>query len=265
MDDPILNRDIGFLCKKYFSGEAYFDIAANFPALIYIFVNGIKSGEAEIGDLIDDKYFLMAQFLKMLRLYHIKEVFDAFRRLFDQLSEVFFMKRYIFQNLESWFVTIVKFVLCVHYFACGWVLIFEFKQRNGYVAVPNFTDPDSSLSTYVESLYLITTTISTVGYGDFKGFYDTDGSWAAEMSYLYFVTLFGLILFSTVTNEIFNYKSMLTVDKIVSKTCFEMEDYLYAVSRTIKDKSMTKEMVDECIEQMEQTIKHSTRYYFNEN
>ena len=83
MDDPILNRDIGFLCKKYFSGEAYFDIAANFPALIYLCVKGLKSGEEEIEDLINDQYFLMAQYLKMLRLYHIKEVFDAFRRLFD--------------------------------------------------------------------------------------------------------------------------------------------------------------------------------------
>lgn len=61
---------------------------------------------------------------------------------------------------------------------------------------------------YFESFYLITTTISTVGYGDFKGFVDTEPVWLAEMSYLYWATLIGLILFSSVINEIFNYRSL---------------------------------------------------------
>ena len=52
----------------------------------------------------------------------------------------------------------------------------------------------------------MTTTISTVGYGDIKAFNDNSGDWATEMVYLYFVTLVGLILFSSVLNEIFNYK-----------------------------------------------------------
>ena len=54
-------------------------------------------------------------------------------------------------------------------------------------------------------------TITTVGYGDFKGFYDSSGNWLAEMIYLYFVTFFGIIMFSAVTNEIFVYKKLLTV------------------------------------------------------
>lgn len=59
---------------------------------------------------------------------------------------------------------------------------------------------------YAQSFYLMTTTISTVGYGDIKAFNDNSGDWATEMVYMYFVTLVGLILFSSVLNEIFNYK-----------------------------------------------------------
>ena len=106
----------------------------------------------------------------------------------------------------------------------------------------------NNLLQYFEALYLITTTISTVGYGDYKGFNDTSGLWAAEMAYLYFVTLFGLILFSSVLNEIFEYKSVDSVHHIVNKTCQDMEWYLYSVSRVVKTRSMTKEMVDECID-----------------
>ena len=111
----------------------------------------------------------------------------------------------------------------------------------------------------------MTTTISTVGYGDIKAFNDTSGDWATEMVYLYFVTLVGLILFSSVLNEIFNYKKMQTIDHIVTKTCFEMEQYLYAVSRVLKTVSLEKEMVDECLYNMESTIKHATRVYFDGN
>ena len=154
------------------------------------------------------------------------------------------------------------FVLAIHYFACGWLMIYMIKERGNWPHTP-FVHEDDNLSHYFEALYLITTTISTVGYGDYKGFNDTSGLWAAEMAYLYFVTLFGLILFSVVLNEIFEYKTIDSVLHIVKKTTQEMEWYLYSVSRVVKTRSMTKEMVDECIDQMEQTIRHSTRSYFH--
>ena len=55
------------------------------------------------------------------------------------------------------------------------------------------------------------TTISTVGYGDIKGFTDTDGAWAIEMSYLLLIMLSGIMLFSYVSRQIFAYKTLLTV------------------------------------------------------
>ena len=57
----------------------------------------------------------------------------------------------------------------------------------------------------------MTTTITTVGYGDFKGFHDSTGNWLAEMIYLYFVTFFGIMMFSIIKNDIFTYKKLLTV------------------------------------------------------
>ena len=61
------------------------------------------------------------------------------------------------------------------------------------------------MACYAESFYLMTTTISTVGYGDIKGFNDYSGDWSAEMTYLICMTLIGLMLFSSVLNEILDY------------------------------------------------------------
>ena len=58
------------------------------------------------------------------------------------------------------------------------------------------------------------TTISSVGYGhdNFKAYPENSDSWLIEMSFMIFVIMFGIILFSIVTNEIFVYKSMKTVN-----------------------------------------------------
>ena len=66
------------------------------------------------------------------------------------------------------------------------------------------------LHKYAESIYLMTTTISTVGYGDMKGF-EAEGEWSAEMLYLMLVTFAGILLFTIVTNEIFKYKEVKTL------------------------------------------------------
>ena len=61
--------------------------------------------------------------------------------------------------------------MSVHYFACGLLLIHRIKEELNHVTFAYQYNDD--VSDYVESLYLITTTISTVGYGDYKGFFDT--------------------------------------------------------------------------------------------
>ena len=95
---------------------------------------------------------------------------------------------------------------------------------------------------YVDSVYLMTTTISTVGYGDFKGFIGDTGDYEQEMLYLYMATLYGITLFSSVLNEIFSYKKLLSVREIARKRANEIEVFLYAVSKRVKTDSLTDQM-----------------------
>lgn len=94
------------------------------------------------------------------------------------------------------------------------------------------------MAKYVESLYLMTTTISTVGYGDYKAFWDTEPNWGLEMAYLTFVTISGIINFSQVTNQIFTYRTLLTVHEMVNIHVSSVEVYLYDISASVKSKDL---------------------------
>ena len=170
------------------------------------------------------------------------------------------MKRYMFDNLLSWFLTCLKFVLFVHYFACGWVIIERIKHLHGVKRL-EFVET-SVIFRYFESFYLITSTITTIGFGDYKAFNDEDPVWALEMCYLYFVILAGIILFSLVTNEIFTYEKIKTVNEIVNETVTDMEEYLYNVSKVRPEKFLGTDYIDECLGFMEEHIRNSTRYHF---
>ena len=86
----------------------------------------------------------------------------------------------------------------------------------------------------------MTSTISSVGYGhdNFKAFPYSADSWLLEMCYMIFVIGFGMNLFSLITNEIFSYKSMLTVNQIVAMKVKDMEIYLYKINGVRKNKSL---------------------------
>ena len=72
-------------------------------------------------------------------------------------------------------------------------------------------------------------------------------------------------LFSLVTNEIFSYRSMLTVNQIVAEKVKDMELYLYKINGVRKNKSIDFEMIKHTLHHLEESIKSSTRYYFVEN
>lgn len=130
-------------------------------------------------------------------------------------------------------MTILQFLLSIHYMACGWCFIHSRKKFFGFDHIDFSSENDTE--NYIEAVYFITTTISTVGFGDFKGFPDLEGNWAIEMTYLMFVTAYGIVLFSSVVNEIFTYKKLKTVSQIVHEQVKDTEEYLYQISKAKKN------------------------------
>ena len=111
------------LTWNYLKKDAIVDLIANAPALYYIEAHTEESME----HMIEDRIFLACMSVKLLRLWHAGAVGDTVRRLTDLLAEVFPMKRYVFDNLTRWLLAALQFLLAVHYFACGWILIHRVK------------------------------------------------------------------------------------------------------------------------------------------
>ena len=99
------------------------DLIANVPALYYEYAYTNES----MNEMVENKIFLACMSLKILRLWHAGAVGDTVRRLMDVLADIFYLKRYVFDNLNRWLMAGLKFLLAVHFFACGWILIHRVK------------------------------------------------------------------------------------------------------------------------------------------
>ena len=86
------------------------------------------------------------------------------------------------------------------------------------------------------------------------------------MRIAWFVMIFiGILLFTVVTNEIFNYKKLLTLNELVLARVTDMELYLNQISDIIKSRALPQEMIDECKINMAEFMKNSTYFHFEQN
>ena len=159
------------------------------------------------------------------------------------------MHRYTLSNLLSWSLASLKLIVFMHYFTCGWLFINTKKLQYGVTNFHPFSDQESYRVRYFESWYLISTTISTVGYGDVSGFNNSelDSDWSVEMLYLHVVIIAGIILFSLVTSEIFSYKKMLKLSEIMRIKSQQMEILMYDISLRNKKEVLDRIFIDNAI------------------
>ena len=126
----------------------------------------------------------------------------------------------------------MKCALSLHFFACGWMLLYKYHSE-GDDSIDFGSDQFGSF--YVESLYAMSTTISTVGYGDISGYQSNEGKWALEMSYLIIIMSLGIIMFSYIVNEILSYRRLETVQKMVKDSVYSIKIYLNEISEQIEN------------------------------
>ena len=93
----------------------------------------------------------------------------------------------------------------------------------------------------------MTTSVSTVGYGDICALkMGTEPT--SEMLYLALVIITGIILFALITNEIFSYRKMLTVQEIMREKSYEMEGFMYSVSSRKADQFLPTALIKNAVD-----------------
>jgi hypothetical protein len=102
-------------------------------------------------------------------------------------------------------------VLAIHVFATIWITIG--LQLNGWVEVQikagdiltkelGFLDHNAVIQVYVDAIYFVTTTMTTVGYGDYSGtIANVDGN-AIAQPFVGFLQFVGILCFSYISNRV---------------------------------------------------------------
>ena len=88
-------------------------------------------------------------------------------------------------------MTGIKFILMCHFITCGWVLILYMS-----VELDQKLDGKGLISNWVDAIYLMCATISTVGYGDISA------TNTAERIAASIIMIIGVIAFSFSTGSL---------------------------------------------------------------
>jgi hypothetical protein len=136
---------------NYISGFFFFDIISTLPCLIY--------GQDSI-----------MYWLKLLRFVHAPDVYASIVNFFRNM-----LKRIGIEKSDKFtFVfELMLYLLSVsHFLGCMWVYIGKVVEGS-WIRRPDelvTVDNNSISDVYISSTYWVITTITTVGYGDIKGY-----------------------------------------------------------------------------------------------
>ena len=146
------------------NGNFIFDIAATIPG--YMIVSG--------GDR------RQLYWLKLIRFIHFRTIYGAVQEILKIILLKFGLNKANVEKTIYILVIIVNMGSIVHDLACMWIYIGKITEcswihqwtQTGYhceMGLP-LKDKEDVGALYIVAIYWVITTLTTVGYGDFKGY-----------------------------------------------------------------------------------------------
>lgn len=168
IEDPDFERDITTLCSDYMYSAFWWDFLANVPIFLLELGYGFTG---DIDELASVSVYRVFMYLKLFRYLSIKRKTTVLKWLKNHLVDIFYLQRVLIENLSRWILAGGKLVLSIHLAACGWILLHRKTKEDADFSTPRFVE-DSNFGQYVEAVFFMTSTITTVGYGSdsYKGF-----------------------------------------------------------------------------------------------
>lgn len=159
--DEGIETDFLMICLHYLRGSMIFDMLATIPAL---FLDGGKM------------YFLF----KLLRIIHVRRVFS---NISEAIKAILNRAGFDKASVEKMSYIVDLFILSfsvIHILSCVWIYFGNVVVGSWMQVCPNppssecetgmHVNRDAEEEVYITAMYWVITTLTTVGYGDYKGY-----------------------------------------------------------------------------------------------
>lgn len=156
--DNVWSKDIFFIAKNYIKGKFIFDVLATVP---------LFTGQSS------DYYWL-----KLIRFIQVKVVYGFISQTILSLLGKTGMNKNLTDKLGYTFNLLIYLFSAIHILGCTWIYIGQTTECSwieGGCGASDFTiDRSDTNKMYITATYWVITTVTTVGYGDYKGYTDSE-------------------------------------------------------------------------------------------
>lgn len=168
--DPIFEKRFSKISRNYIGSRGFgyflFDFLACVPVFLYEASNGFTKDFEEKEEQIESNVYIVFIFFKLFKLLMLSRISQSLSYVGDLLSDRFVTKKIKVENIMGYVRAAGSFSIMIHIFSCAWIYIGALDDQ--------WMDDEEKLfedkpSTYVNSIYFITTTMTSVGYGDISG------------------------------------------------------------------------------------------------
>jgi hypothetical protein len=223
----------------------------------YLITNFMLDFVAIVPGLVTLELVKPLYYLKLLRFVNLNKFFDQIKYILLKLDKVLtFLNKTTVEKLLVVCKTLFAILYLIHILACLWILIGS--EENGWWKNDDkFRGEYDYLEVYPISVYFITTTLSTVGYGEFVP------KQSIEIIIVMVLELMGLAVFSYVLGVLSSIRGQKSFHRIITKKQEEIEQFLNDLNEVRKDINIPLEVYVNSIKAIGSTYKYNVKQLFS--
>jgi len=152
---------------------------------------------------------------------------------------------------------LLTLILVIHIIACIYISIGDLSSGWLSITIDYDNQADKFSTYYVTSFYMIVTTFTTVGYGEY---YPLSIN---EMVYIMFAQLLGIAIFSNIVGAITSIKSQKSAMEIINEKKANTESFLDQISEGMQPKGLPEEYYLTSLKYLDAEYNFGTQHIIN--
>ena len=154
-------------CGSFFIGYFLFDCLACIPVLVYEAVDGFSTKDDVVQDHIDSTQYKVFWGFKIFKFLMLSRILASLNFIETLMKDRFVEQSFTVENFMGYLRAAGEFIIMIHLFSCGWLFVGQMEDQFYYNNANTYA---TNVDLYVESIYFVTTTMTSVGYGDISAF-----------------------------------------------------------------------------------------------